>query len=217
MRLVVVFLSLSIGCANRALPEDPNLAVGPLDLSASPRPDLSVEEPPDLGSPPADLALPQLGSCSFASGGGNGAPPPPVFDSTTVEAGAFVGSIGVGDLDGDGRLDLVTANRNDFEPPPAGDVETISVILSSGPGTFKTQVKYPAPLYPWNIGLGDFNHDGLLDVVADSGQTLGVRLNLGGGMLGASTEYADNTRGARALAVADVNRDGTLDLAWSRF
>ena len=89
-----------------------------------------------------------------------------------------------GDFNGDGRLDLATANAG---------TNTISILLGNNDGTFQTQKEFtvglpPAEtdgtlLPPWPIEAismvaGDFNGDGRLDLavagegVAKSAKTL---------------------------------------------
>ena len=179
--------------------------VGPRNLAVVGLPDLATTPPPDLGGGPMEPA-----SCGAT---GTGAATTPMFEQATLGAGAYVGSIAVGDLDGDHLVDLVTANRNDF----VGDVETICVLRSSGAGNYQPQVKYFEPLYPNTVVLGDFNRDGQLDVATDTGSSFQVRLNAGGGALGPSTSYVDNTRGAFAFVTIDVDNDGNLDFVTESF
>jgi hypothetical protein len=68
----------------------------------------------------------------------------------------------VGDLNGDGKPDLVTANRTG----------TVSLFFGKGDGTFATRVDYAAASIcipcdggPDSVAVGDLNGDGKLDIV----------------------------------------------------
>src|SRR5205809_8105641 len=58
-------------------------------------------------------------------------PPAPAGD---FAAGTTPSSVAVGDLNGDGRLDLAVANNRS---------DNVSVLLGNGDGTFQTAVTYP--------------------------------------------------------------------------
>ena len=60
----------------------------------------------------------------------------------------------VGDFNGDGKLDLVVANRAS---------NNVSVLLGNGNGTFQAAVNYAAGSKPRSVAVGDFNGDGKLD------------------------------------------------------
>ena len=62
-------------------------------------------------------------------------------------------SIAMGDLDGDGVLDLATANFSD---------KNASVLLGNGDGTFRTAVNYSAGITSFSVAIGDLNADGVL-------------------------------------------------------
>jgi hypothetical protein len=59
------------------------------------------------------------------------------------------------DLDGDGHLDLATANRGD---------DTVSVFLGGGDGSFTTLTPVPAPGGPRALAAADFDGDGTTDL-----------------------------------------------------
>src|SRR5262249_14057427 len=67
--------------------------------------------------------------------------------------GAGPRSIAVGDFDGDGNLDIATANGND-----------VSVLLGNGDGTFKAAQNTSIGSNPLSVAVGDFNGDGKLDL-----------------------------------------------------
>src|SRR5207245_7386402 len=65
------------------------------------------------------------------------------------------------DLNGDGKLDIVTAN--------AGS-NNVSVFLGNGDGTFGAPIKFAAGASPSALAIGDVNGDGKPDLaVADAG------------------------------------------------
>src|SRR5262245_11812623 len=78
-------------------------------------------------------------------------------------------SVAVGDFNGDGQLDLVTANL-------FGD--SVSVLLGNGDGTFQTAQSYPVGPSPSAVAVGDFNGDGIPDlaVIGSSPDRVGVLL-----------------------------------------
>jgi hypothetical protein len=114
--------------------------------------------------------------------------------------GLFLG-FGVGDLSGDGRLDVAVAH------PISG---TVSVHLGNGDGSFGATTDYAAGIQPVSIAVGDLNGDGWLDLAVTNS---GVSVLLGGsGGFGDKTDYAAGGQ-PRAVVVGDLNGDGRLDLA----
>jgi hypothetical protein len=117
-------------------------------------------------------------------------------------------AVAVGDLNGDGKLDLVSANQT------GGNV---SVLLGNGNGTFQSAVNYNAGSGPRAVVLADFNGDGKLDaVVANQAGNLTILLGNGSGGFGAPVSYAAGSTPV-ALAVGDFNGDGKLDVAVANF
>ena len=116
--------------------------------------------------------------------------------------------VALGDLNGDGRLDVVVANA---------DVSgTVAVLLGNGDGTLQTAVTYPAGAYPEFVVLADFNRDGHLDVAVGNRAIGGsgwvtILLGNGDGTLAPPVSYGPFTD-AFSLATGDFNQDGALDI-----
>jgi hypothetical protein len=121
----------------------------------------------------------------------------PSFSSPASYAvGANPQAVVTADLNGDGRLDLVTANWS---------ATGVSVLLAKKSGF--------APAQNYAVGaaaavaVGDLNGDGKPDIVTGSGSVL---LNNGNGTFRIGPSYAGGL--GSYVALADVNGDGKLDI-----
>ncbi|MCU0569895.1 MAG: FG-GAP-like repeat-containing protein [Oculatellaceae cyanobacterium Prado106] len=130
-------------------------------------------------------------------------------DRVTVDEKTQPYSVAVGDLDGDGNLDLITANFY---------ADSITVLLGKGNGEFRSGKSYTVGnigTAPTGIALGDFNQDRKLDVAVSNLSATGrnAALLLGDGK-GAFESRLDLSVGGKALSIqaADWNGDGKLDL-----
>jgi hypothetical protein len=116
-------------------------------------------------------------------------------------------SVAVADFNGDGNLDLVTAN--------AGS-NNISVRLGNGAGGFGGVTNFAMGTSPQWVAAGRFNADASLDLVtANAGSNnVSVRLGTGTGSFGAAVSFplAGGT-GASSVAVGRFNGDSFTDLA----
>jgi uncharacterized protein (DUF2141 family) len=118
-------------------------------------------------------------------------------------------SIGVGDMNGDGRAEIVVVGG-----PGAW------VLSDQGNGTFASLPIYTCqPGSGWSfesISVADLNGDGKLDLAAADkvNNIVSVLLNKGDGTLADPDDYDMYVGSPRSIAAADLNGDGKLDLVF---
>src|SRR5205814_9797456 len=123
-------------------------------------------------------------------------------------------AVAVGDLNGDGVLDLALADYANTGSYDGG----VIVLLGNRDGTFQAPQKYSTNAkfsFPFWVVLGDFNNDGVPDLaVANYGLdgSVAILLGNGDGTFGAAQNYRLAEVYLETLAVGDFNSDGNLDL-----
>ena len=119
------------------------------------------------------------------------------------------GAVTLGDLNGDGALDLVGMDTSGG----AADDGIVRVLLNNGDGTLAAAGSYPAKGV--GVKVADLNGDGKPDVVTDG---VSVLLNNGDGTLAPAITHAFYGDASyyrpSELAVGDLNGDKLLDLAF---
>ncbi|ANY68681.1 hypothetical protein BBD42_21075 [Paenibacillus sp. BIHB 4019] len=112
------------------------------------------------------------------------------------------------DFDGDGKLDIATANFNS---------NNVSIMRGNGKGQFAAAINYVVGSKPVQLLSVDLNLDGKPDlIVANSGDNTITRLlNDGTGSFISKTFVSSTVSGskARTITVADFNGDNNPDLA----
>jgi hypothetical protein len=140
--------------------------------------------------------------------------PPLVFAASGVDFTPE--SMAVGDVNGDGKLDLVIKSVSVLE----SDAFQVGVLLGNGDGTFQAPLLGAAqPGGSGDLALGDFNNDGLIDTaVADElgapSGNLSVFAGNGDGTFQSliRLDLLTGGNGPEGVAAADLNGDGLVDL-----
>lgn len=136
----------------------------------------------------------------------------PAPGSPFATAGLLPSTLDTGDFNGDGHVDVVTANF--------GQYDGTSMMFGDGNGGLTLfGISIPGPGYAYGITAEDFNADGLLDIATVAGdvfnRTLYVRLGDGNGNLLPFYMQPVNPLNPRAIVSGDFNTDGFIDAAIS--
>ena len=109
----------------------------------------------------------------------------------------------IGDFNGDGKLDVALAN--------SFGSNTITYMLGNGDGTFASPSVMAIGSQPLDIQQGDFNHDGLIDLIERTGSGFSIEMNNGDGTF--ANAVAAPAANGNDLVVGDFNGDGFADAA----
>jgi hypothetical protein len=151
------------------------------------------------------------GGVAILPGNGDGTFGTPVQIPFNVPEGAYVWGIAAADLTGNGKTDLVATSQSTF---------SVFVFLNQGDYKFQaSSIGLPALgdalFYARNVAIGDFNGDGIPDLVVGSeGSQVYVLIGNGNGTF--QTPVAFDAGPAPAnLAIADFDGDGIDEIAAS--
>ena len=139
------------------------------------------------------------------------------FDTGTFSTGFGPTSFAVGDLDGDGDVDILVGDS--FFGSPG-----ISVLKNNGDQTFAAPVYYSLPINQvvGQVALSDFDSDGDLDAFAtirgdfDQMTKINVWRNNGNGTFAAPVEFTTG-QGPSGIVIADFSGDGKPDVVTANY
>lgn len=185
------------------------------------------------GGVPYDVAVGDLNNdgkldIAVADAGGSGnalvlfqdpASPGHFLAQVTLAVGNPSTAVAIGDVDGDGRPDLVVANED------GSGIGRVSIFYQSAttPGTFLPRIDVAAGTHPLSVKIGDLNGDGRADIVVanerssssgvgSSGVSVLLQDAANPGAFLPAVTYA-TAHGSVCVAIGDLNNDGRPDLA----
>ncbi|CAF4689058.1 unnamed protein product, partial [Rotaria sp. Silwood2] len=118
-------------------------------------------------------------------------------------------SVAIGDLNNDGRSDIVVVNYG---------THNISILLGRSHGVFDTIATYSTGVgsAPYSVSVADFNNDNQSDIVVTNSETdnIVILFGYGNGTFAIGPTYLTGARSRPcAVAVGDFNNDNILDIA----
>ena len=137
-------------------------------------------------------------------------------DSSVIPPFTLTFSVAAGDLDGDGRPDLASANTFIAGPPPHPGHVSVILQSQSSPGVYGGARNLDVGSDTAMVSIGDLNGDNLMDLVAANDTAASISI-LFQNSSSPGTFLAAQNLGVGAhpdgVAIGDLNGDGHLDIA----
>jgi hypothetical protein len=123
----------------------------------------------------------------------------------TYPVGFEPADVAIGDLNLDGAIDLVVANRGSG---------TVSILLNDGSGSFEPSTAVQVGSQPVAVAVAAIDNDGLPDIItSNSGSNnVSVLIGVGDGSFADAVHYAVGVS-PYGLVVADLDGNGSADVA----
>ena len=122
--------------------------------------------------------------------------------------------LATGDIDGDGLLDIVTANNT------ANTISLLRNTSSGGSISFATHVDFAAQTGPQGVAIADMDNDNKLDIVAINYTSNSISVFRNTATVGAftasslaSAQHFGVGGHPQSIAIADIDGDGKMDVA----
>ncbi|MEA1950290.1 MAG: GEVED domain-containing protein, partial [Planctomycetota bacterium] len=129
----------------------------------------------------------------------------PTFEEQLVyTVGAAPAAVSLADVDADGLLDIVTANKGD---------DTVSVLYGNGDGTFDPQVVLDVGGAPMDVAVADLDGNAMPDIVAANSRdnTISVLYEVGQTRFSSQETFAVGGIPV-SLAIGDLDADDAPDV-----
>ncbi len=123
-------------------------------------------------------------------------------------------SVAIGDLDGDGKLDIAVSN---YDPHSISIYYNNSTSGNITINSFLPNVDLVADFNPYNLAIGDLDNDGRADLIFIDNGVISAYRNIGSKGSITSNSFSQKvdvitTNSANAINIGDLDGDGKLDL-----